>query len=106
VLGERRGVAVVVDEHGQPQPLGHDIGERQFVHRCVDPDDRRGRAAAAIDQRRQAEADGFDRHSAGRGAHLGDRLERHLDQRPLVEPDDRSLCAMVHAELGIDHPGQ
>ena len=33
VLGDRRDVGVVVDEHGQAEALGHDVRERDVVER-------------------------------------------------------------------------
>ena len=55
VLGERRQVGVVVDEHRQAEPLGHHVGEHDVLERQVDGDHRV--PATLIDQRGDSEAD-------------------------------------------------
>ncbi len=36
MLGDRSDVAIVVDEYRQPEPLGHDVGERDVGEVEVD----------------------------------------------------------------------
>ena len=58
VLGQRGQVGVVVDEHRQPEPLGHDRAERDVGERQIDGDD--AAPGTLIHQARDPEADRGD----------------------------------------------
>ena len=103
VLGQCRTVAVVVDEHGQPQPLRHHIGEGDVVQQRIHADDRL--AGRPVDQHRDPEADSLYRSACG-GDRLGHRPHRNVKQRLLIEPDDGSLDAVVDAERRVNGTGE
>ena len=103
VLGDRRRVAVVVDEHGQPEPFGHHVAERDVGQRRVDPDDRD--PVALVHQHRDPEPDRIDL-ATDCFADLADRLHRDVEQRPLIETRYRPLCTVVDSELRIYCAGQ
>ena len=87
-------VAVVVNEHGQSEPFGHHVGEGDVGQRSVHADPHL--AGAAVDQRRQSEADGVDlgpRRLTG----FGDRVDRHVEQGALLQTRYGPLNAVVNA---------
>ena len=61
VLGEQRGVRVVVDEDRQPEPLGHDVAERHAAQRQVHGATPRSRA-------RWSTSDGIPKPTPATGA--------------------------------------
>src|SRR5579875_1028533 len=62
-------------------------------------------AAAVVDQRGDAEADRLHRLTGGL-AQLPDRVDDHLEQVRLTQPEDRPLDAVMDVELGIEHAAQ
>ncbi len=94
MLGQGRVIAVVVNEHGQSEPFGHDVGEGDVDQRSVDADPHLARVA--VDQRRQAEADGVDL-SPCRFAGFGDRVDGHVEQGALLHPGYGPLNAVMNA---------
>ena len=103
MLGERCQIRVVVDEHRDPEPLGHHVSERDVIELEVDRDDRF--AGPAIDQGRDAEADRGDL-PAGAVAQLVDGVLYGGEKRDLVETDNGPLYAMVNPQVTVEHPGQ
>ena len=101
MLGERRQIRVVIDEHWHPQPLGHhvpkcNIRERQ-VHRP------HGDSRAMVDQRRDPEPD--RRHLVpGGAACFFDRVDCDVEKRRLVETLQRALGAVVDLQIGSHRP--
>jgi hypothetical protein len=94
VLGQRRVVAVVVHEHGQPEPFGHDVGEGDVGQRRVDAD--RHLARPAVDQRGQPEAHRV--HVRPRGfAGFGHSVDGHVEQGALLQPGYGALNPVVNA---------
>jgi hypothetical protein len=81
VLGEDRGVDVVVDEHRQAQPLAHLVADRDVDQRQVDCRDRD--AAGLVDRARDSEP---------RGRHVGSRVPR-LDELALQRGEDLVLVS-------------
>ena len=77
MLGQRREVGVVVDEHRQAEPLGHHVGEHDVLEREVHGDHRG--AGPLIDQAGDAEADRGDL-PAGAGARLLDRVDDDVEE--------------------------
>ena len=81
MLGQSRRIAVVIDEHRQPQAFGHDIGERDIRQLRVHP--HHHPSGVAVHERRDPEA---DRCHVGApcGPDLGDRVHGHIEQGSLV----------------------
>ncbi len=103
MLGERRRIAVVVDEHGQPEPLGHHVPERDVGQRQVDRDHRD--PGALVDQAGNPESDRL--HVACRRfAHLLDSIDSHVEQRCLIETRDGPLRSVVYSQLWINRAGK
>ena len=103
VLGDRRQVRVVVDEHGDPEPFGHDRSERKIGELKVDGDDRF--PGPRVDQRGNPEADGGDLRARVL-AKFVNRVLYGCEERDLVETDHVPLHAMVNAKVTVEHSGQ
>ena len=103
VLGERRDVSVVVDEHGQPEPFAHQRAEADIVERQVHGDHRG--AAAPVDQRRNAETDRINLARCRVNQFLN-RFGNSVEQRRGVFAEHRTLYALVDLQPIIDHPAR
>ncbi len=99
-----RAVGVVVDLDRQAEPLAHHLAELQIGERQVDRLDRH--AGPAIERAGDSEADGLY-VPVNCLASLLDRVDRRVEQRRLVDPEDFSARSVVNGEpLGVDRSGQ
>ncbi len=103
MLGQRRHVAVVVHEHRQAQPLGHDVAEGNVGQREVHRD--HAPAGPLVHQARDSEADRGD-FGAGRLPSFLNGFYSDVEQRRLVKTGHGALGAMVDSEPLIDRSGQ
>ena len=92
VLGERRHVGVVIDEYGQPQPLGHDRAERDVGEWEIDCN--HAAAATLIHQARDPEAHRRDL-AARRSSRFLDCFNGDIEDRGLIQPGERALDAVM-----------
>jgi len=92
VLGERRHVGVVVDEHGQTEPLGHDRAERDVGKWEIDCN--HTTAATLIHQARDPEAHRRDL-AARRSPRFFDCFNGDIEDRGLIQPGERALYAVM-----------
>ena len=112
-LRDRRRVAVVVDRHGQRQPLAHHVSERHVDERDVHRPDRR--PGSLVDPRRDAEADRDDalvEQLADRGLEPVEELVLRFERgRVLAVRGDRPVAAddagedLRPADVDTDHVG-
>ncbi len=103
VLRDRRDVAVVVDVHGQAEPLGHDVGERDAREVEVDRLDRD--PGAEIERARNSEADSDDLSVRGI-ARLVDRINCNFNHGRLVETRYRALGPVMYTEALVHRAGK
>ena len=94
LLGQGGVVAVVVNEHGQSEPLGHHVGKGDVGQRRVHAD--RDLARPAVDQGGQPKAHGIHLGPCG-FAGFGHRIDRHVEQGALLQPGDAALNAVMNA---------
>ena len=99
-LGEHRAVAVVVDRHRQPEPLGHHRLERHVRQWQVGGVGRG--AGAPVERHRNAEADRLDL-LVDLGAGLLDGLDDRRHEARLIEPERLTPDAVAHGEIGPDN---
>ena len=102
-LGEHRRVAVVVDEHRDPEALGHDIGEGHVHERKVVGD--RRDPAPAIDQAGDPEADRVDRPTGG-AADLVDGRDDGVEQLAGLQAPDPAVRAVADVEPLVERARQ
>ena len=99
-----RAVGVVVDLDRQPEPLGHHLAELQIGEREVDRLHRD--AGPAVERAGDPEADGLYL-PVNRLASLLNRVDRRVEQRSLVDPEDLAARSVVNGEpLRIDRSRQ
>jgi hypothetical protein len=102
VLGEQRDVRVVVDVHGQPEPLAHQVPERHASERQVRRPQRP--PAALLDERGDPEA---DRLHVRRGrAHLLDGVDEDVERLPAIAAAPPAMHPMVHHEAAVHHAAE
>ena len=110
-LGEGRDGRVVVDEHGQAEPIPEDLPQRHVGQRHVD---RRHHASGfELDDRRDADADGLEVVDAGRLEHVDELVDQRIRTRT-VGPCEHRLAKLAIAQrrqrdlgapqIDADHP--
>jgi hypothetical protein len=98
-LGQHRRRRIVVDEDRQPEPLGHEVAEREVADRQVDRGHRD--AALLVDQRGDSEADRFDLATA-RLARLPDGVDDPVEQLGGARRARRPVRPVMHVQARID----
>jgi hypothetical protein len=100
MLGERRRVGVVVDEHRQPEALGDQVPNRDVRDRQVDRGDRE--AALAVYRARDPEPDRGDVRT--RGERLAQFALERREQHVELEAGGRLVAAKEHILIRVDDP--